>query len=434
MSSLVISIEQISKLYRLGEVGTGSLAHDVNRWWHLIRGRDDPYAQVGQVNDRTGSRGRGDKSGNRKSKHENSEYVWALKDINFNVEQGEVLGIIGRNGAGKSTLLKILSRVTAPTNGHIKVKGRIAALLEVGTGFHHELTGRANIYLNAAILGMRKSEVDRKLDEIVDFSGCAAYLDTPVKRYSSGMQLRLAFAVAAHLEPEILIVDEVLAVGDLAFQRKCLGKMDEVARGRGATVLFVSHQLPSIRRLCSRALVLEQGSIIEDNTVEASLASYYALNNSTVAARTALPPGESDAPAQALSIHTENVAGQSCASFCIGEPWRAILEFEVTAPLPQVVAAIGLNSADGISLVTWWSTPQDLAPGRYYVEFVCDIRFSASWLNFAVGISTNERSIYFVTGVGNFNISDVAIGDQPVRAYGAGVLSSSNRPTIHKFP
>jgi lipopolysaccharide transport system ATP-binding protein len=253
MSKTVISVDSLSKLYQLGEVTTGTLSHDLNRWWHKIRGREDPYLKIGQVNDRA-------KKTDVTSAETSSNYVYALKDINFTVQQGEVLGIIGRNGAGKSTLLKILSRVTAPTTGSIKVKGRVASLLEVGTGFHPELSGRDNIYLNGAILGMRRHEITQKLEEIVDFSGCAAYLDTPVKRYSSGMYVRLAFAVAAHLEPEVLVVDEVLAVGDSEFQKKCLGKMQSVA-GAGRTVLFVSHNLAALRTLCHRGLVLSNGRL-----------------------------------------------------------------------------------------------------------------------------------------------------------------------------
>ena len=252
MSDTVIKVENLSKQYRLGLVGTGTLSHDINRWWHRIRGKEDPYIKVTEVNDRTKS------SSN--STLPPSEYVWALKDINFEVKQGEVLGIIGRNGAGKSTLLKVLSRVTAPTTGQVKVKGRIASLLEVGTGFHPELTGRENIYLNGAIMGMTKAEVTSKLDEIVDFSGCERYIDTPVKRYSSGMTVRLGFAVAAHLDPEILIVDEVLAVGDAEFQKKCLGKMKDVA-GHGRTVLFVSHNMSAVLKLCTKALIINQGII-----------------------------------------------------------------------------------------------------------------------------------------------------------------------------
>jgi len=279
MSSPVIQVENLSKLYRLGEVSTGTISHDLNRWWHRVRGREDPYAKIGQVNDRTRKKADGEKAETLKSapisasppsdisafQHSsfsafNSDYVYALKDINFTVNQGEVLGIIGRNGAGKSTLLKILSRVTAPTSGRIKVKGRIASLLEVGTGFHPELTGRENIFLNGAILGMRKHEITRKLDEIVDFSGCAAYLDTPVKRYSSGMYVRLAFAVAAHLESEIMVIDEVLAVGDAEFQSKCIGKMKGVSQA-GRTVLFVSHNLAAVQALTTSAIVLGKGGL-----------------------------------------------------------------------------------------------------------------------------------------------------------------------------
>jgi len=288
--STVIKVEHISKLYRLGEIGTGSLAHDVNRWWHRVRGKDDPYLKIGQTNDRTkkaesGKRKTGNptaegadrsqlsESQNLSLSDSSSDYVYALRDVSFEVQQGEVLGIIGRNGAGKSTLLKILSRVTVQSQGRVRVKGRIASLLEVGTGFHPELTGRENIFLNGAILGMRKHEIHSKFDEIVDFSGCERYIDSPVKRYSSGMYVRLAFAVAAHLEPEILIVDEVLAVGDAEFQKKCLGKMGDVARG-GRTILFVSHNMKAVQTLCQNGIVLENGHLKFAGSSEDALRSY----------------------------------------------------------------------------------------------------------------------------------------------------------------
>ncbi|MFZ4672010.1 MAG: polysaccharide ABC transporter ATP-binding protein [Flavobacterium sp.] len=247
MSQLAIKTENISKQYRLGKVGTGTLSHDLNRLWYKVRGLEDPYVKIGEANDR--------------SMKGESDYVWSLRDINFEIEQGDSVGIIGRNGAGKSTLLKLLSKVTKPTTGGFKVNGRIASLLEVGTGFNPEMTGRENIYLNGAILGMRRAEITRKLDEIIDFSGVERYIDTPVKRYSSGMYVRLAFAVAAHLESEILIVDEVLAVGDAEFQKKCLGKMGEVSKGEGRTVLFVSHNLQAVSSLTTKSLVLEKGSL-----------------------------------------------------------------------------------------------------------------------------------------------------------------------------
>lgn len=243
-----IEFNHISKQYRLGLVSTGTLSHDLNRWWTVnILRKEDPYLKVGSVNDR--------------SKKADSEYVWALNDIDFKVERGDVVGIIGKNGAGKSTLLKLLSRVTGPTLGTIKARGRIGSLLEVGTGFHPELTGKENIFMNGAILGMTKSEITSKLEEIIDFSGCERYIDTPVKRYSSGMKVRLGFAVAAHLDPEILVVDEVLAVGDAEFQKKAIGKMQDVAQGEGRTVLFVSHNMASIRQLCHNCVLLENGSV-----------------------------------------------------------------------------------------------------------------------------------------------------------------------------
>lgn len=243
-----IEFNHVGKQYRLGLVSTGTISHDLNRWWQTsILGKEDPYLKIGSVNDRT--------------QKADSDYVWALRDIDFKVEQGDVVGIIGKNGAGKSTLLKLLSKVTGPTVGTIRARGRIASLLEVGTGFHQEMTGRENIYMNGAILGMTKREIAAKLDEIVDLSGCERYLDTPVKRYSSGMMVRLGFAVAAHLDPEILVVDEVLAVGDAEFQKKAIGKMQDVSRGEGRTVLFVSHNMASVKSLCKTGVLLENGSV-----------------------------------------------------------------------------------------------------------------------------------------------------------------------------
>lgn len=265
MSRVVIKAENISKQYRLGLVGSGTLRDDLKRWWFNVQGKENPFLKIGESNDR--------------STKGISDYVWSLKDINFEINQGESVGIIGRNGAGKSTLLKILSQVTKPTSGQIFTKGRIASLLEVGTGFHPEMTGRENIYLNGAILGMRKHEISRKFDEIVAFSGVERYIDTPVKRYSSGMYVRLAFAVAAHLESEILIVDEVLAVGDADFQKKCLGKMNDVSKGQGRTVLFVSHNMAAVKSLCSKAIVLENGLITKNDYVENAVA-YYLSGNS----------------------------------------------------------------------------------------------------------------------------------------------------------
>ena len=264
MGNVAIKVENLSKAYQLGDFSTGTISSDIERWWALLRGKEDPFLKIGETNDRTITG--------------TSNIVWSLKDINFDIQQGEAVGIIGRNGAGKSTLLKLLSRVTSPTSGTIKARGRIASLLEVGTGFHPELTGRENIYLNGAILGMRKHEITRKFDEIVNFSGVDRYIDTPVKRYSSGMYVRLAFAVAAYLESEILIVDEVLAVGDQEFQKKCLGKMNDVSKTEGRTVLFVSHNMGMISQLCSKTIHLQNGGLLEYGASGIVINNY--LNNS----------------------------------------------------------------------------------------------------------------------------------------------------------
>lgn len=261
MDNISIQFDHVGKLYRLGLVGTGTLRQDLYRWWQTkILNKEDPFLKVGEVNDRT---------------HKgNSDYIWALKDISFDVKQGEVVGIIGKNGAGKSTLLKLLSRVTSPTTGTIRANGRIASLLEVGTGFHGEMTGRENIYMNGSIMGMTRPEINRKLDDIVEFAGVERYIDTPVKRYSSGMTVRLGFAVSAFLEPEILVVDEVLAVGDAEFQKKAIGKMQDVSRGDGRTVLFVSHNLGAIKNLCERGVVLNNGELVFDGNVDEAVDFY----------------------------------------------------------------------------------------------------------------------------------------------------------------
>ena len=261
MSNIAIEFNNVGKMYRLGRVGTGTLSHDLNRWWTMnVLRKEDPYLRIGETNDR--------------SKKGHSDYVWALRDISFKVEQGDVVGIIGKNGAGKSTLLKLLSRITSPSTGSIRYQGRIASLLEVGTGFHPEMIGRANIYMNGSIMGMTKKEITRKLDEIVDFAGVERYLDTPVKRYSSGMTVRLGFAVAAFLEPEILVVDEVLTVGDAEFQKKAIGKMKDVSQGGGRTVLFVSHNMDSMLNLCDKGVLLENGMVRYTGDIRSTVAEY----------------------------------------------------------------------------------------------------------------------------------------------------------------
>lgn len=298
---LALKAENISKQYRLGQVGTGTLSHDLNRFWHQVRGKENPYLKIGEANDRA-------------SKGE-SEYVWSLKDINFEITQGDAVGIIGRNGAGKSTLLKLLSKVTKPTTGRIFTNGRIASLLEVGTGFHPEMTGRENIYLNGAILGMSRKEIKRKFDEIVDFSGVERYIDTPVKRYSSGMYVRLAFAVAAHLESEILIVDEVLAVGDADFQKKCLGKMGDVSKGEGRTVLFVSHNLDAVKKLCTKGILLHNGELIHDGSIDSTLDSYLLNYSSGKKQSKIFYKEENDKEAQILGVELKDSNGKDVIEY-----------------------------------------------------------------------------------------------------------------------
>lgn len=354
MSAPVIEVENVSKLYRLGQVGTGTIQHDVNRWWHRIRGKEDPYAKVGVSNDR--ARKAADIGG--------ADYVWALKDVNFTVEQGEVLGLIGRNGAGKSTVLKLLSRVTAPTTGCIRVKGRIASLLEVGTGFHPELSGRENIFLNGSILGMRRTEIASKLDEIVDFSGCAAYLDTPVKRYSSGMYVRLAFAVAAYLEPEILIVDEVLAVGDAEFQKRCLSRMDKVSK-LGKTVIFVSHNMSAMQSLCTSIVRIADGKAdVKCRNVEVAINSYL---HDCRAAQPSFPVTLEDGTRiLALEIRPTILPTGQPVSLTFDIEFSAETIVTDFAPVIFNQAGIRAGVMDGRGRL---GLPRSFAPGRHRIRF-----------------------------------------------------------------
>ncbi|TDR22946.1 ABC transporter ATP-binding protein [Flavobacterium cheniae] len=334
---IILKAENISKQYRLGTVGTGTLSHDLNRWWHAIRGKEDPYLKVGETNDRS-SKG-------------NSDYVWALQDINFEVNRGEVLGIIGKNGAGKSTLLKILSKVTAPTTGVIKSRGRIASLLEVGTGFNPELTGRENIYLNGAILGMTKKEITSKLDEIIAFSGCERYIDTPTKRYSSGMTVRLAFAVAAFLEPEILVVDEVLAVGDAEFQKKAIGKMQDISKSEGRTVLFVSHNMAAVRSLCTRGMLIENGKTIFFGDIDETIDLYLKSSIFSFNSNNYIEFDEKEAPIQISKFEVSSLNLKGERSNSSGVLMGNILEFSIFVLANQAYnnlkASIIISTASG---------------------------------------------------------------------------------------
>lgn len=337
MTDTVIKIENLSKQYQLGEISTGTLTHDLNRWLAKVRGKEDPYSPVGRKNHHT--------------QKVESEYIWALKDINLEIKRGEILGIIGKNGAGKSTLLKIISRITSPTNGCVKLKGRLASLLEVGTGMHPEMTARENIYLNGAILGMKRHEITKKFDDIINFSGCEVYVDTPIKRYSSGMRVRLGFAVAAFLESDILIVDEVLAVGDTEFQKKCIGKMDEISSKSGRTILFVSHNMVSIRNICERVMCIEEGFIDFSGGVENVIQHY--MEKSVHASETSLKDRKDrlgKGVIQFADIRLINLKNQLLNKVGAGDPIQIHIDYECREPLENINVGISIKSLDGTNL------------------------------------------------------------------------------------
>ena len=329
-----IEFNHVGKQYRLGLVSTGTISHDLNRWWQTaILRKEDPYLKIGSVNDRT--------------QKADSDYVWALRDIDFKVEQGDVVGIIGKNGAGKSTLLKLLSKVTAPTVGTIRARGRIASLLEVGTGFHQEMTGRENIYMNGAILGMTKREIAAKLDEIVDFSGCERYLDTPVKRYSSGMMVRLGFAVAAHLDPEILVVDEVLAVGDAEFQKKAIGKMQDVSKGEGRTVLFVSHNMTSIKSLCKTGVLLENGTLREVGEIDPIVTHYLRGDSAIANYKSFAQPFKGHGGFELLEIGVRPKGGQFTDLMRVTNDLEIVIRYRLTQPHEKFWITMHMKNEQG---------------------------------------------------------------------------------------
>ena len=343
-----IEFNHVGKQYRLGLVSTGTISHDLNRWWQTaIMRKEDPYLKIGSVNDRT--------------QKADSDYVWALRDIDFKVEQGDVVGIIGKNGAGKSTLLKLLSKVTGPTVGTIRARGRIASLLEVGTGFHPEMTGRENIFMNGAILGMTKMEINTKMDEIVAFSGCEKYIDTPVKRYSSGMMVRLGFAIAAHLDPEILVVDEVLAVGDAEFQKKAIGKMQDVSRGEGRTVLFVSHNMGSIRSLCNRGVLLENGYVKADGEIN-NICDMY-LNDSMIGLSAIWErPIDERKDFQITRVNLLDSIGAVRNAFKCDEEWHIRMTVYVKKRVPGIYGFLKFTKADGVA--AWVSDSNDIVMNK----------------------------------------------------------------------
>lgn len=406
---IAIKVENLSKAYQLGDFGTGTISRDLERYWARIRGKEDPFLKIGELNDR--------------SVKGTSDVVWSLKDIEFEIEQGDAVGIIGRNGAGKSTLLKILSRVTSPTTGSIKVKGRIASLLEVGTGFHPELTGRENIYLNGAILGMRKAEIRRKFDAIVDFAGVERYIDTPVKRYSSGMYVRLAFAVAAHLESEILIVDEVLAVGDAEFQKKCLGKMGEVSKGEGRTILFVSHNMGGVKDLCNIGMLLANGQLDGIDDVDTTIKRYNQLLSSTDNISNIFKGNLRE------RIHFEKIWINNSADdvnlINIADTITIRISGKAMMPLPRVVFIIAVYH-EGVRLFTI----REVTDGRSIDkgDFMAEFKIKAGFLRhglytLAVGAWGDSYDQWiWATDVSRFTISGLWTND--IREADGGILNA----------
>jgi len=361
-NDIILKAENISKQYRLGLVGTGTISHDLNRWWNKVIGKEDPYLRVGDVNDR--------------SVKGSSDYVWALQDINFEVKQGEVLGIIGKNGAGKSTLLKILSKVTSPTTGEINTRGRIASLLEVGTGFHGEMTGRENIYLNGAILGMTKKEIISKIDDIIEFSGCERYIDTPVKRYSSGMTVRLAFAVAAFLEPEILVIDEVLAVGDAEFQKRAIGKMQNLSEEEGRTVLFVSHNMDTIMRLCTRAVLMKNGRIIENGNVDEIIDKYLNTEFGTSSSKKWDINNSNNKIVRIIEAKAHNSNFEVSKNFKITEKVGITITYEVLNSGNKIHSAFNFFNSNGVNIFDAHENNTEL----YHVKKKNGIYQSTVWI------------------------------------------------------
>jgi len=390
--STVIKVENLSKQYRLGSIGTGTLTHDVQRWWASMRGKEDPFLKIGDENRRDGKGG--------------SDYVWSLKDINFDVQQGEVLGIIGKNGAGKSTLLKLLTKVTAPTTGSVKIRGRVASLLEVGTGFHPELTGRENIFLNGAILGMTKQEVKNKFDEIVDFSGIEKYIDTPVKRYSSGMYVRLAFAVAAHLEPEILIIDEVLAVGDAEFQKKCLGKMKAIGK-EGRTILFVSHNIQAIESLCDRVILLNNGLKLPEISKKETIKLY--IDNSLSATIKESKQGVRENKEHGKRARINNI--QIKPSFAWQENVKLSFEIEkIDTIIEDIEFGVGIDSISGVRICTFESKESyslnDANKMTFEVIFNQPTLVPGNYL-VSIGVRSLAQTLDFLEFVHEFTINEI---------------------------
>ncbi len=400
MSDTAIKVENLGKLYRLGEVGTGTISHDLNRWWAKIRGKEDPFAKIGEANDRT-SKG-------------TSDYVWALKDVSFEIKKGQAVGIIGRNGAGKSTLLKILSKVTQPTEGRIKVRGRIASLLEVGTGFHPEMTGRENIFQNGAILGMTKAEIKSKFDAIVDFAGVERYIDTPVKRYSSGMYVRLAFAVAAFLEPEILIVDEVLAVGDAEFQKKCLGRMNDVSKNDGRTVLFVSHNMAAVANLCDTSIFMRNGTLQSLGLTASVIDEYISYGKETSGE---IRADQINYTRRCSKAHFDSIRiiskGEVTTSIDISEDVIVEIDYIVTEDNAWISPSVHLLDSLGTVIWATFNGPSaSIAADPYYNRLLKKGKYRTSVV--IPGNLLNNKSYKISAFLCTENYQDMAIADEVI--------------------
>lgn len=405
--SVVIKSENISKLYRLGMLSSRSIAQDLNRFMAKIRGKEDPYLKVGEINYR-----------DKKSKE---QFVWALKDINFEINAGEIIGIIGNNGAGKSTLLKILSRVTTPTTGNIKIKGRVASLLEVGTGFHQDLSGKENIFLNGSILGMTKNEIRSKYDEIVEFSGVEKFIDTPVKRYSSGMYVRLAFAVAAYLEPEILIVDEVLAVGDAEFQKKCLGKMHDVSAKEGRTVIFVSHNMGAVKTLCTSSILLERGMIKNTGNTESIIAEYLNINSESNESSKEFGEKESDIYFKKISVIPENKETPS-SDIEVSNSFKLEFSCVLKKNIPGLRLGFSVYSKSGMKILYDSQPVNNLTGARKSNSpyFTVEVKIPGMFL---------APGSYYINAA--LHIENVQLFDYQENVIGFNIIESGSN--IHKF-
>lgn len=397
--ALAIQTENLSKAYQIGQFSTGTLSRDIERWWALFRGKEDPFLQIGEANDRT--------------KKAKSDIVWSLKDLSFDIEQGDTVGIIGKNGAGKSTLLKLLSRVTSPSSGSVKIKGRVASLLEVGTGFHPELTGRENIYLNGAILGMRKSEITKKFDEIVDFSGVERYIDTPVKRYSSGMYVRLAFAVAAHLESEILVVDEVLAVGDAEFQKKCLGRMGEVSKSDGRTILFVSHNMAAVKTLCKSGITLSKGELSFSGGIDKAVEKYLSSTIETSASNHTYKEGQypGDDIAELLEYALLNKKGEKVDRFDLYDEVDIEITFRIKRGGFQSLPNLHFFNQEGqyLFVSSAKNTIAAHSPGVYKASFtIPSYTFNVGIVNVGIALTSFPGTVvsFFINPAITFEVEE----------------------------